>query len=79
MWLVAALIGIADTIASFANNWIDVYLITQSAAAPAVKTSQVSFEVWPLVVGLVVGVIALTWDRGSPSKQTQKVSSDGRT
>lgn len=64
MWLLAALIGVGGTLASFANSWLDAYLISQSAAAPAFQTSQVTFDVWPLVVGLVVGVIALTWDRG---------------
>lgn len=64
MWVLAGLIGLGGTIASFANNWIDAYLISQSAAAPVFQTSQVTFEVWPLLVGLLVGVIALTWDRG---------------
>lgn len=64
LWLLAALIGVGGTLASFAHNWVDAYLISQSAAAPAFQTSQVTFEVWPLLVGLVVGVIALTWDRG---------------
>lgn len=64
MWLLAALIGIGGTLASFADNWVDVYLISRSAAASAFKTSQVTFDVWPLLVGLIVGVIALTWDRG---------------
>ncbi len=63
MWLLAALIGIGGTLASFADNWVDVYLISHSAAAPAFQT-QVTIDVWPLLVGLVVGVIALTWDRG---------------
>ena len=64
MWLLATLIGIGGTAASFADNWIDAYLISRSAGAPAFQTSQVTFDVWPLIVGLVVGVIALTWDRG---------------
>lgn len=64
MWLLAALIGIGGTLASFGDNWVDVYLISRSAAASAFKTSQVTFDVWPLLVGLIVGVIALTWDRG---------------
>ncbi|MCI0679449.1 MAG: DUF2975 domain-containing protein [Actinobacteria bacterium] len=64
MWLLAALIGIGGTLASFADHWIDAYLISRSAAGPAFQTSQVTFDVWPLIVGLVVGVIALTWDRG---------------
>lgn len=64
MWLLAGLIGIGGTLASFADNWVDAYLISRSAAAPAFQTSQVTFESWPLLVGLVVGVIALTWDRG---------------
>lgn len=64
MWFLAALIGVGGTLASFAHNWVDAYLISQSAAAPAFQTSQVTSEVWPLLVGLVVGVIALTWDRG---------------
>jgi hypothetical protein len=64
MWLLAALIGIGGTVASFANNWGDAYLISRSAAAPAFQTSQTAFEIWPLLVGLVVGIIALTWNRG---------------
>lgn len=64
MWVLAGLIGIGGTLVSFANNWLDTYLIARSAAAPAFQTSQVTFEVWPLLVGLLVGVIALTWDRG---------------
>ena len=64
MWLLAGLIGVGGTLASFADNWVDVYLISKSAAASAFQTSQVTFDVWPLSVGLVVGIIALTWDRG---------------
>lgn len=64
MWVLAAMIGGGGTLASFASNWVDTYLIARSAAAPAFQTSQVTFEIWPLLVGLLVGVIALTWDRG---------------
>lgn len=64
IWLLAALIGIGGTVVSFADNWVDVYLISRSAAASAFQTSRVTFDVWPLLVGLVVGIIALTWDRG---------------
>lgn len=64
IWLLAALIGIGGTLASLADNWVDVYLISHSAAASAFQTPQVTFDVWPLIVGLVVGIIALTWDRG---------------
>lgn len=64
MWLLAALIGIGGTLVSFADNWVDAYLISRSAAASAFQSSQVTFEVWPLLVGLLVGVIALTWDHG---------------
>lgn len=64
MWFLAAMIGLGGTLASFADNWGDAYLIARSAAAPAFQTSRVTFEIWPLLVGLLVGVIALTWDRG---------------
>lgn len=64
IWLLAALIGIGGTLASLADNWVDVYLISHSAAASAFRTSQATFDVWPLIVGLVVGIIALTWDSG---------------
>jgi len=64
MWFLSAMIGLGGTLASFASNWVDTYLIARSAAAPAFQTSQVTFEIWPLLVGLLVGVIALTWDRG---------------
>lgn len=64
MWVLAGLTGLGGTIASFASNWVDAYLIARSAAAPAFQTSQATFEIWPLLVGLLVGVIALTWGRG---------------
>lgn len=64
MWILAAVVGIGGTIVSFADYWVDAYLISRSAAASAFQTSQVTFEVWPLLVGLLVGVIALTWGRG---------------
>jgi hypothetical protein len=64
LWYLAALIGVGGTIASAANGWLDRFLISRSAAAPAFQTSQASFEVWPLLVGLLVAVVALTWNRG---------------
>jgi hypothetical protein len=64
IWLLAALIGVGGTAASLASAWLNNYLISRSAAAPAFRTSQVSFEVWPLLVGLLIAVVALTWDRG---------------
>lgn len=64
MWVLAGLIGMGGTAASLANSWLNAYLISRSAAAPAFQTSQVTFELWPLLAGLLVGVIALTWDRG---------------
>ena len=64
LWYLAALIGVGGTIASAANGWLDRFLISRSAAASAFQTSQASFEVWPLLVGLLVAVVALTWNRG---------------
>jgi hypothetical protein len=64
LWVLAGLIGLGGTAASAADGWLDSFLISRSAAAPAFQTSQVSFEIWPLLVGLVVAVVALTWNRG---------------
>lgn len=63
MWLVAGMIGVGGTAASVANSWLDSLLISRSAAAPAFGT-RISFEAWPLLVGLLVAVIALIWNRG---------------
>jgi len=64
LWFLAGLIGIGGTVASAANGWLDSFLISRSAAAPAFRTSQVSLEAWPLLVGLLVAVVAFTWNHG---------------
>jgi hypothetical protein len=64
LWVLAGLIGVGGTVASAANGWLDRFLISRSAASSAFQTSQASFEVWPLLVGLLVVVVALTWNRG---------------
>ena len=63
MWLLAGAIGIGGTAATAANSWLDSFLISRSAAAPAFET-RIAVEAWPLLVGLLVAVIALTWNRG---------------
>jgi len=64
LWVLAGLIGVGGTIASAADGWLDSFLISRSAAAPVFQASQTSFEIWPLLVGLLVAVVALVWNRG---------------
>ncbi|MGA7280672.1 MAG: DUF2975 domain-containing protein [Acidimicrobiia bacterium] len=63
LWLLALVVGIGGTVANAYAGWLDSWLISRSAAAPAfLNQGFVSFA--PLLIGLLIAVLAVAWTRG---------------
>lgn len=61
---VALVIMIGGTLGVLVSRWLDDWLISTSAAAPAFDAGPGPIPLTPLLVGLLLSVLAVVWNRG---------------